>query len=120
MIEGDINEHGVPVIPLHLADREWPAIVGTGFNGGLELPVALAEQVDAEFHGVVESQLATGIVASEEVFVVEVEFDGRREFVPATFTEIEQVLVGTRLLRHHRLEMSFPARTVLLEREPHF
>jgi predicted aspartyl protease len=117
VIEGIVNEHGVPVISLRLADRVWAAIVDTGFNGGLELPASLAGQIDAEYHGLVESRLAAGIVVNEEVFPVELDFDGRREFTPATFAEVQHVLVGTRLLRRHRLVVDFPARTVLLERE---
>ena len=117
VIEGTVNKHGIPVIPLRLADRNWLAIVDTGFNGGLELPASLVGQIDAEYHGLVESRLAAGIVVKEEVFVVELDFDGRTEFTPATFAEVEHVLVGTRLLRHHRLAVNFPARTVQLERE---
>ena len=116
MIEGHINEHGTPLIPLRIADQEWLAVVDTGFNGGLELPKSLADVLDAESYGLVESRLAAGIVVSEEVFLVELEFDGRREFTPATFAAVNHVLIGTRLMRHHRLELDFPARAVQLER----
>ncbi len=118
MIEGQINEHGTPLIPLRLADQDWLAIVDTGFNGGLELPAALADVLNAESFGKVESRLAAGIVVSEEVFLVELDFDGRREFTPATFAAVRHVLIGTRLMRRHRLELDFPARTVRLERVP--
>lgn len=116
MVEGQINEHGTPLIPLRLAGRDWMAIVDTGFNGGLELPAVLAGVLDAESFGNVESRLAAGIVVTEEVFLVELDFDGRREFTPATFAAVSHVLIGTRLMRRHRLELDFPARTVRLER----
>lgn len=116
MIEGQINEHGTPLIPMRLADQDWLAIVDTGFNGGLELPAALAAVLDAESFGDVESRLAAGFVVTEELFLVELDFDGRREFTPATFAAVDHVLIGTRLMRRHRLELDFPARTVRLER----
>lgn len=116
VIEGQINEHGTPLIPLRLADQDWLAIVDTEFNGGLELPATLAEMLNAESYGKVEPRLAAGIVVSEEIFLVELDFDGKHEFTPATFAAVNHVLVATRLMRHHRLELDFPARTVRLER----
>jgi hypothetical protein len=35
----------------------------------------------------------------------------------ATFADVNVILVGTRLLKRHRLEISFLARTVFLTRE---
>lgn len=116
MIEGQINEHGTPLIPLRLADRDWMAIVDTGFNDGLELPAVLAGVLDAESLGDVESRLAAGIVVTEEVFLVELDFDGHHEFTPSTFAAVDHVLLGTRLMRRHRLEIDFPKATVRLTR----
>ncbi len=116
MIEGQINEHGTPLIPLRLADRDWMAIVDTGFNGGLELPETLADVRDAESFGTVRAPLAAGIVVTEELVLVELDFDGHHEFTPATFAAANHILVGTRLMHRHRLELDFPARTVRLER----
>ncbi len=110
VIEGHINEHGAPLIPLRLAEQDWLAMVDTGFNGGLELPKSLADVLDAESFGIVESRLAAGIVVTEEVFLVELEFDGQREFTPTTFAAVNHVLIGTRLMRRHRLELDFPVR----------
>ena len=111
MIEGQINEHGTPLIPLRLADRNWMAIVDTGFNGGLEPPETLADVLDAESFGTVRARLAAGIVVTEEL-----DFGGHHEFTPATFAAANHILVGTRLMHRHRLELDFPARTVRLER----
>ena len=62
MIEGHINEHGTPLIPLRIADQEWLAVVDTGFNGGLELPAVLAGVLDAESLGDVESRDRKSVV----------------------------------------------------------
>ncbi len=34
---GFVTDNGVPLIRLHLGDRDWPAIVDTGFNGFLRV-----------------------------------------------------------------------------------
>jgi len=49
MIEGRVEDDGAPVIYLPLGQREWRAIIDTGFNGDLELPFALGPIVNADF-----------------------------------------------------------------------
>jgi predicted aspartyl protease len=41
MIEGMVDERGVPVIELMVAGRKWSGLIDTGFNGYLELPEEL-------------------------------------------------------------------------------
>jgi hypothetical protein len=47
---------------------------------------------------------------------VDFPFDGGTLRVNATFAQVSEILIGTRLLRDYRLEIDFPARTVQLER----
>ena len=60
MIEGFINEDGVPVVILNVAGKDWNAVIDTGFNGDLELPFALSSAVNARLFGMGLSQLAGG------------------------------------------------------------
>jgi predicted aspartyl protease len=114
MIEGQVNEDGVPQIPFKLAGRDWLATIDTGFNGGLELPVTIKFAVGGVHFGPVVSELASGVTIVEEAYIVEVHFDGEKRQVQATYCDDDGVLIGTELLSQHRLEIDFPARTVQL------
>jgi predicted aspartyl protease len=116
MIEGSVNQDGVPLIAMKLAGREWMATIDTGFNGGLELPTAIEPKIRGIRLGPVVSKLAGGVTISEEAYLVVVKFDGEQRRVQATFSEGAGVLIGTDLLSRHRLEIDFPLRTVRLTR----
>jgi hypothetical protein len=60
--------------------------------------------------------LAGGQTIVEDTYIVDFPFDGQLLVAEATFVSDAQILIGTQLLRDYRLEISFPARTVLLER----
>ncbi|HUG91417.1 MAG TPA: hypothetical protein VML55_11315 [Planctomycetaceae bacterium] len=61
-----------------------------------------------------------GIVTDEGVPQIRMPIAGREwrtvVRVEATFVADDQILLGTRMLRKHRLESDFPAQTVRLER----
>lgn len=59
MIKGTVLE-GVPTIALSIADRDHTAIIDTGFNGDLELPLELHQLLDTRYVGRVTSALAGG------------------------------------------------------------
>ncbi len=117
MILGNLSQEGVPTISLEIAGRRWPAIIDTGFNGDLELPADLREVVNAHHVGRVTSVVAGGHVIEEDIFLVEMAFDGRSIEATATFSPIEHILVGTAFLSDYLLEISFPRKTVRLERQ---
>ena len=80
------------------------------------LPFALGAEVDPQFEGMVQSVLAGGHVVEEESYSVIFPFDGEQVDASATFSHAAEILIGTRLLARHRLEIDFPRQTVLLER----
>jgi hypothetical protein len=68
--------------------------------------------------GRMTSWLASGQHSEEDLSLVNVPFDGQLLQAEATFVPGREILLGTHLLRLYRLEMSFPAQTVLLELAP--
>jgi clan AA aspartic protease len=117
VIYGDVDADGQPCVFLMIQGGQWRALIDTGFNGDLQLPYALGEEVQARFAGCTHSLLADGSRIVEENYQVRFPFDGEFLEVEATFDSGDEILIGTRLLRNHRLEINFPARTVLLQRE---
>ena len=115
MLVGTVTDDGVPVITLPVAGQMWPGIIDTGFNGDLELPESLHRSLNARFIGRTSSLLGGGQSVEEDVYLVDFPFDGRTVHVEATFVSGREILIGTQLLRQYRLEIHFPARTVVLE-----
>lgn len=115
MILGTVDD-GTPVIILFLAGRSWPAIIDTGFNGDMELPIALKSSFNTKYMGETTFILAAGQTVIEDSYLLDFPFDGETVEAEATFVPGDDILIGTGLLSRHRLEINFPARTVLIER----
>jgi predicted aspartyl protease len=116
VITGTVGDNGVPSVSVEVANRTIRAIIDTGFNGDLELPQALRALVSARFLCRATSLLAGGVAIDEDVYLVRFPFDGRTVQAQATFVAGEEILIGTRLLRRHRLTVNFVARTLRIER----
>lgn len=113
---GWIDDELIPCVQLHVHGQSWTAVIDTGFNGDLELPESLRRRLHPRFLIIARSLLAGGMVVDEPLFQVAFPFDGQIMEAEATFVEGTEILVGTHLLRHHRLFVDFVARTVSVER----
>jgi predicted aspartyl protease len=115
MILGTVTD-GVPTVQLDVAGKTWDAVVDTGFNGDLELPSDLQPALKPRPRGQVISALAAGQTVVEDFYDVDLAFDGQTVSAEATFVPNAVILIGTGMLRKHRLEIDFPKGTVRLER----
>jgi predicted aspartyl protease len=95
---------------------DWPATIDTGFNSDLELPEALRSSVNPRFMASSRFFLAGGQSVVEDVYLIVFPFDGLMLEAETTFIPDADVLVGTGLLRRHKLEIDFPSASVRLER----
>lgn len=118
MITGTVTLSGEPTIEIPVAGLMMKAVIDTGFNGGLQLPYAVFAPLNPRFAGRVVSVLAAGQAVFEDIYNLQFLFDGRVVPTDATFVQDTVILIGTSLLRHHRLDINFKARTVLIERVP--
>ena len=117
MIQGFVSPKGTPTISVSVGGKDWPATIDTGFNGDLELPEELRMLVNPRFTGRVKSALAGGQWIREDAFLVDFPFDGAIVEGTATFVSGGGILIGTNLLKHHRLLIRFVSKSVELERE---
>ena len=92
------------------------AVIDTGFNGDVELPAALRDDLAGRFVGRVTSLLAAGQVVEEDLYLVEFPFDGELLRAEATFAAVNEALLGTHILRQHRLQIDFPLKKVSVEK----
>jgi predicted aspartyl protease len=118
VIRGAVSPDGVPHVALHVAGQDWSAVIDTGFNGDLELPLALRPSLNSRFIGRIVSLLAGGQTTAEDCYLVDFPFDGQTVVAEATFVAGAEILIGTRMLQGHKLEIDFPAAAVRLERAP--
>jgi predicted aspartyl protease len=116
VIEGKVNANGVPMISLKVAGEVFRAVIDTGFNGDLELPEKLRARVRPRLLGQATCLLAAGVTIQEDVYAVDFTFDGETVEVEAAFANCGELLIGTKLLKSHRLEIDFVARTVRIDR----
>jgi predicted aspartyl protease len=117
VIDGHVSHDGVPITTITVADRNWSAIIDTGFNGDLELPSELQGRLNSRALGRVRSTLAVGQVVEEDAYLVQFLFDGHTVEAIATFVADSQILIGTNLLREHELQIRFASRALRLQRE---
>ena len=75
----------------------------------------MGSSVNARCIGRMTALLASGQHSDEDLYLVDFPFDGQMARAEATFVPGQEMLIGAGLLRSYRLEMHFPARTVLLE-----
>jgi len=90
--------------------------VPSNFNGDVELPDTLRPFVKARLIGKVYWLLGGGQKVEEDKYLVDFPFDCQTVLVEATFAPGVEILIGTHLLRQHRLEINFVDQTVWLER----
>lgn len=107
MIEGQVNGALEAVVRLVVQGssgitREIDAVVDTGFNGFLTLPVALAEELGLTRFGFGSARLADGTEAKFDVHTVEVEWDGQMRYIKPYATG-SKPLIGMQLLHRHSL-----------------
>jgi predicted aspartyl protease len=92
------------------------AILDTGFDGYLSLPINIAVTLGIELAAIIPVEYADGRRNQELVFSVKVSFGGMEETVPATLTAGAEALAGTALLAKYELGVNFPRRKITLQR----
>lgn len=92
------------------------AILDTGFDGYLSLPITIAVTLGIELTAIVPVEYADGRRSQELVFSVKVDFDGQEEMVPATLTAGAEALAGMALLAKYELRINFPLQKIILKK----
>ena len=89
-------------------DVTLEAVIDTGFDGQLCVPVSLAVEIGLELYGAQQTQLADGSIRSDLVFLGQAGFVGQRtQEVEILLTESDDALLGVGFLMDWRLEIDF-------------
>lgn len=116
MIRGHVNLDNEPIVRLTIGDVEVTAVIDTGFNGFVTLPASLHSSMELTWAGEVEWTLADETEVVEDMYRTPIDFDGKVILVVVSFSNSDNALIETALLRNHQLSIDFVARTVQLVR----
>lgn len=94
---------------------EMEAVIDTGFDAELCLPVSIAIQLGLELTGGQYFELADGSIKHELVFAGEVIFEAKEIPVEISVTNADDALIGIGLLKNKKLIINFPTRVVSIE-----
>lgn len=92
------------------------AILDTGFDGYLSLPISIAVTLGIELTSIIPVEYADGRRSQELVFSVRMDFDGKEAIVPATLTAGSEALAGTALLAKYELRINFLHQKIILQK----
>lgn len=109
MIEGVVNANYEPVITLTVQGpsgqtRDIDAVVDTGFNGFLTLPITLVAELGLPYVSIGRATLADGSEISYDVHDVTVLWDAQPRVIEAAVADTTP-LVGMMLLDRHNLNI---------------
>src|SRR3989344_7349217 len=88
------------------------AILDTGFDGYLSLPITTAIELGLELINSMNVQYADGRISNELVFSANVEMDGKTLPVQATLTNSVEALAGTALFAVNQILFDFKKKKI--------
>jgi clan AA aspartic protease len=112
-VEGYIDEYRHPKVVAMVNGVAIDAVVDTGFDGDLCLPIEVAIQLGLNLCDTIEVELADGTRKRELVFTGEVKLGDKTKKVGIMLTESEEGLLGTQMFS--RMGTNFNEGTVKLE-----
>ncbi len=121
MIEGRIDPFGTAYVGLKVAglrgEVEIEAILDTGFNGQVCLPLSVAVPLGLELAYTSQFELADGTLVQDElVFVGKAFWRGEYRDVEIVLTRSGEALLGTGLLEGAQVQLDFARGTVSVDK----
>lgn len=116
MITGRLDARNQAIVEITVLGRRMSvpieAILDTGFDGDLCMPVQIAIQLGLELCGLQRVELADGSRKNELVFAGIARFGECQGEVEIALAESKDTLIGTHLLLGHVLEIDYVGKTV--------
>jgi clan AA aspartic protease len=116
MIRGRVNSQEEPEVSISLLvdgkHLKQKAIIDTGFNGYLSVPLSLVK--DWYFFGYEKYEIATGDIVEQKVYLGKIIWNQKIQDVYVVASHAKDILIGTKLLRSNKLIVDFPKRKVVI------
>ncbi len=114
-MRGYIDSYGQPKVNLAINGLTMDAIIDTGFDSDLCLPIQLAIQLGLRLKEIATVELADGTRKRELVFTGSVKFGDELKDARIMLTESEDALIGIRMLSGHILKIDFIRKEIEIE-----
>jgi predicted aspartyl protease len=124
MMQGYIDDLGYPRVNVAVTGARrsvtLPALVDTGFDGDLSLPIRIAVDLGLELIASFSIELADGTVREDQPVFSGIGSlgDGRPREIEIVLTGCEEALVGLNWFRESSLCMNFKKRELTFEEIP--
>jgi len=112
-MEGYVDEFGQAKVDLSVDGFNMGAVIDTGFNGDLCLPLQVGIQLQLKLRNITTTELADGSKKRELLFSGDVTFGEETKEAEIMLTESDEALIGTRMFS--QLEIDFPNQKVRIE-----
>src|SRR3989338_10227595 len=93
---------GLPMIDLVVGEIPIEAIIDTGFNGALCLPIKIIQQLNLRRIGTFHYILANGELAKTDTYYLDFEWLGKKKGIDVISSHDEIALLGMELLENTR------------------
>lgn len=103
---------GLAFATITVNGREIEALIDTGFNGSLMLPLDEVQKNNLKRVGKAQYTMADGTVSESSVFIAEIEWFKGKKKVPVVSSASEFPLIGMELLYHTKLTLH-PSKNIL-------
>ena len=114
-MKGYIDNYGQPRVSLTIDGLTIDAVINTGFDSDLCLPLQLAIQLGLRLKEVTTVELADGTRKRELVFSGSVRFGDKVKDARIMITESEDALIGTGMLSEYILKIDFKRKEVVIK-----
>jgi len=94
---------------------KFDAVVDTGFNGYLCIPISIAIQLGLELRGHEYIELADGSIKHDLTYLGEAIWENANIPIEISLTESNDALLGARLLEDKKLTIDYPEKLVFIE-----
>jgi clan AA aspartic protease len=119
MIKGYFDNENHPRLKLEVSGSDAkikiPALIDTGFDGSLSLPISIAIQLGLKLVNTTIVGYADGSSKQELIFQGKVKIGKDKEkHTPIFVASTDEALVGTQLLKDYILEINFARQKITL------
>ena len=118
MATGQLTPTGRATVAVEIAGQNFEAVIDTGYEGGLQLPLDWLAILAPPVHARVTYQLGTGVIVTRDTYLVSFTMDGHTQTVETLFGDSDELLLGVDAMRDYRLVIDYPASTAALDRAP--
>jgi len=120
---GYFDEAGSPTISVSVSGRRTgitiDAIIDTGFNGALSIPISVAIPLGLELTATVEYELADGTIKQQMMFEATIQLGDEFFDTDILVNESDIALLGSELLKGKVLTVDYGNGTVEISRSEH-